>query len=105
MGNLFSLSTHGPRSDGDPEKKGSYLGNLRQDLQNTLTRLKLNDIILKQRGSMAIATDKVECDLYDWLEKKKESRYNYLGDYMNQYSWAEYMHAEIDEISYAMDDE
>ena len=91
--------------DGDPEKKGSYLGNLRQDLQNTLTRLKLNDIILKQRGSMAIATDKVECDLYDWLEKKKESRYNYLGDYMNQYSWAEYMHAEIDEISYAMDDE
>lgn len=91
--------------DGDPEKKGSYLGNLRQDLQNTLTRLKLNDIILKQRGSMAIATDKVECDLYDWLEKKKDSRYNYLGDYMNQYSWAEYMHAEIDEISYAMDDE
>ncbi len=91
--------------DGDPEKKGSYLGNLRQDLQNTLTRLKLTEIINKQRGSMAIVVDKIECDLYDWLEKKKESRYNYLGDYMNQYSWAEFMHAEIDEISYAMEDE
>ncbi len=91
--------------DGDPEKKGSYLSNLRQDLQNTMTRLKLTGIILKQRGSMAIAADAIECDLYDWLEKKKESRYSYMGDYMNQYSWAEYVHAELDEISYAMEDE
>ena len=91
--------------DGDPEKKGSYLSNLRQDLQNTLKRLDLNDIILKQRGSMAIATDHIECDLYDWLDKKQESRYHYLGDYMNQYSWAEYTHAELDEISYSFDDD
>ena len=90
--------------DGDPEKKASYLSNLRQDLQNTFTKLKLNGILLKQRGSMAIATDRIECDLYDWLEKKQDSRYSYLGDYMNQYSWAEYTHAEIDEISYAMEE-
>ena len=88
--------------DGDPEKKASYLSNLRQDLQNTFRRLKLEGIILKQRGSMAIAKDRVECDLYDWLEKKKESRYQYTGDYMNQYDWPEYYHAELDEISYAL---
>ena len=91
--------------DGDPEKRASYLGNLRQDLQNTLTRLRLAGVILKQRGSMAIAVDRIECDLYDWLEKKKKSKYQYLGDYMNQYSWAEYLHAELDEISYALEDE
>ncbi len=91
--------------DGDPDRKASYLSNLRQDLQNTMTRLKLTGIILKQRGSLAIAVDRIECDLYDWLEKKKDSRYHYLGDYMNQYSWAEYIHAELDEISYAMEDE
>jgi len=91
--------------DGDPEKKTSYLSNLRQDLQNTMTKLKLNGIIIKQRGSMAIAVDRIECDLYDWLAKKKQSRYQYLGDYMNQYSWAEYVHAELDEISWAMEDE
>ncbi len=91
--------------DGDPDKKRSYLSNLRQDLQNTLTRHKLNGIILKKRGSMAIATDKIDCDLYDWLEKKRESRYQYLGDYMNQYSWAEYTHAELDELNWALDDE
>lgn len=91
--------------DGDPEKKSSYLSNLRQDLQNTFSRLKLNGIILKQRGSLAIAADKIECDLYDWLEKKKDSKYQYMGDYMNQYSWPEFMHAELDEISYALYDD
>ena len=48
--------------------------------------------------------EKISCDVYEWLEKKKESRYQYLGDYMNQYSWAEFRHAELDEISYAMED-
>ena len=91
--------------DGDPERKTSYLSNLRQDLQNTLTKLQLTDIIVKQRGSMAIVPDRVECDLFEWLEKKKESRYQYMGDYMNQYSWPEYFHATLDDISYAMDDE
>ena len=91
--------------DGDPEKKASYLSNLRQDLQNTFNSLKLTGIIHKQRGSMAIARDKVECDLFEWLEKKKESKYQYLGDYMNQYSWAEFKHAELDEISYALYDD
>ena len=91
--------------DGDPEKKASYLSNLRQDLQNTFTKLKLNGLILKQRGSLAIAADRIECDLYDWLEKKQEAKYHYLGDYMNQYSWPEVMHAELDEISWSFDED
>ena len=88
----------------DEESKASYLSNLRQDLQNILTNNGISDIIVKQRGSMGIAVDHIECDLYDWLEKKKDSQYNYLGDYMNQYSWAEYMHAELDNIMYDMED-
>lgn len=90
--------------DGDPEKKTSYLSNLRQDLQNTFARLKLNGVLLKQRGSLAIAADRIECDLFDWLEKKQQSRYRYLGDYMNQYSWPEVMHAELDEISWSFEE-
>ena len=85
--------------DGDPEKKLSYLRNLRQDLQNTFTRLKLTDLLRKQRGSMAIAADRIDCDLYDWIARKDKSRYRYMGDYMNQYSWAEAVHAELDAMS------
>ena len=97
IGNLWE-------DDGDPEKKSSYLSNLRQDLQNTMTKLRVTDIIVKQRGSLGIAADRIECDLYDWLVHKQKSRYRYLGDYMSQYSWAEVMHAELDEISYALDE-
>ena len=86
--------------EGDPEKKASYLSNLRQDLQNTMKRLELTNIIVKQRGSLGIAVDRIECDLYDWMAKRQDSKYRYMGDYMNQYSWAEYMHAELDEIAY-----
>ena len=88
--------------DGDPEKKTSYLRNLRQDLQNTFTRLKLTDLLRKQRGSMAIAADRIDCDLYDWIAKKDKSRYRYMGDYMNQYSWAETVHAELDAMNDAL---
>ena len=91
--------------DGNPEKKLSYLCNLRQDLQNTFTKLKLEGIILKQRGSMAIAKDKIECDLYDWIDNGNESKYKYTGDYMNQYSWSEFYHSELDEISYDLEEE
>ena len=91
--------------DGDPEKKLSYLCNLRQDLQNTFNKLKLEGILLKQRGSMAIAKDRIECDLYDWLDNGNDSKYKYMGDYMNQYSWSEFYHAELDEISYDLEED
>ncbi len=92
--------------DADPDKKFSYLRNLRQDMLSTFTKLRLDGIIIKQRGSMSIAKDRIECDLYDWLENKDNSKYRYMGDYMNQYSWSEFMHAELDEISYDLwDDE
>jgi hypothetical protein len=48
---------------------------------------------------MAIAADRIDCDLYDWIAKKDKSRYRYMGDYMNQYSWAETVHAELDEMA------
>ena len=91
--------------EGDPEKKTSYLSNLRQDLQNTFKKYKLDGIILKQRGSMAIAMDRIECDLYDWLDNGNDSKYKYKGDYMNQYSWSEFYHAELDEISYDLEED
>ena len=88
--------------DGDPEKKASYLSNLRQDLQNTLSGMKLGGLLRKQRGSLAIAADRIECDLYDWLAHGETSRYRYFGEYMSQYSWAETMHTELDEIDWAL---
>ena len=52
---------------------------------------------------MAIAADEIECDLYDWLVNKGKSKYKYIGEYMNQFSWAELVHSELDNIYYDMD--
>ncbi len=74
-----------------------------QDLMNTLKTHGIADIIAKQRGSMGIVKNHIECDIYDWLDKKEKSIYNYLGEYMSQYSWAEVVHAEIDNIKLQME--
>ena len=43
--------------------------------------------------------------MYDFLKNKKASRWRYMGEFMNQYSWAEAMHAELDEILWAEEEE
>ena len=52
----------------------------------------------KKRGSLAIAKDRIECDLYDWLEKGASSKYKYMGDFMKQYSWSEFYMSDLDEF-------
>ena len=75
----------------DPERKISYLKNLRLDLISTLARYGLDDLIIRQRGRIGIAADSdhLDCDYYDWL-KKRENAPAFRGEYMEQYSWAEY---------------
>ena len=38
--------------------------------------------------------------MYDYLEKKDASKYKYSGDFMKQFSWAEFYIAELDDIYY-----
>ena len=61
----------------------------------------MKTIVLPAEDCVSAAAER----LIRQLEKKKDSKYQYIGDYMNQYSWPEYFHAELDEISYAMEDE
>ena len=56
-------------------------------------------------GVAGLGHDVRDCLVMPWLEKKADSKYRYLGDYMNQYSWAETLHAELDELNWAMEDD
>lgn len=76
--------------DANPEKKASYLQNLRADMISTLTEAGFPDVIVRKRGAIAVAADQIQCDMYDWKKDREHAKSRYTGEYMNQYSWAEY---------------
>lgn len=74
----------------------SYFKNIRSDLLSTLAELGCDDIILRIRGGLSILPDKVDCDYFDYL-RGNTSKSTYLGEYMTQYSWAEYTHGLLEQ--------
>ncbi len=64
--------------------------NLVLDLTQTLKSVGINDVLVKQRGKLAIATDKVSCDLFDFCDRDSHAVNRYTGEFMTQYSWAEF---------------
>lgn len=48
------------------------------------------DVLLCRRNQFAIDPDKVECDYYKFLKKDVSAINSYRGEYMKQYSWAEF---------------
>ncbi len=73
----------------------SYFRDLRQDLVSTLEEKQCGDIVEISRGKMALVTENVECDYYQWLNGTADGINAYHGEFMNQYSWAEFVNASI----------
>lgn len=81
--------------DDDPDAHKSYLKNLRSDLVNSLASYGCEDILARGKGTIGILPAKVSCDYFNYLQggSRKGSIDDYRGEYMSQYSWAEYTHA------------
>ena len=67
-----------------------YLKKLKQDLVNTLNEIGAENVVIRQRGQIAINPKLIECDLFKYLEGDSTMVNSYKGEYMAQYSWAEY---------------
>ncbi|MCR4628905.1 MAG: response regulator [Bacillota bacterium] len=76
--------------DDMPESKYSYFANCKWDLAETLSAHGAGDALIKTRGRIGIAVDKVDCDFFRFLNGEKDARQKYSGEYMSQFSWAEY---------------
>ena len=72
----------------DSEKKKSYLKNLKADLTRVLAEAGMEGVLIKFRGAIGIATDKVDCDYYDWKRGIPYAINAYRGEYMSSYPWA-----------------
>lgn len=70
----------------------SYLKNIRSDLIKTLEEQGCADCITRGKGEIGIIKDAIDCDYYSYLENKgvEGSGKLFNGEYMSQYSWAEY---------------
>ena len=79
--------------DCDATQKMSYLQRLRSDLSAVLRGCGAEDILIRQRGGIAVLPEKITCDYYAWLRGEKipdlPGGSVYRGEYMSQYSWAE----------------
>lgn len=71
------------------ESAQSQLRHLISDLRKTLREINEEDVIIKERNQIAIDTNKIQCDYFDYLSGNEKARKKYHGEYMSQYSWAE----------------
>lgn len=70
-----------------------YYNQLRLDLLNTLKSLGCESVIVQARGMLGIAVSEIECDYYDYLNGEADLAKLYHGEYMAQYSFAEFTNA------------
>lgn len=64
-------------------------------LKNILEEYGIADIVEAVDGKRRIVTEKVDCDLYDYLSGKEEFAGLFKGSYLTNYSWGETTLAEL----------
>ena len=82
----------------EDDSHNSYFRDLRKDLVCTLKNNECADMIEISRGKMALITEKVECDYYQWLNGTVNGINAYQGEFMSQYSWAEFVNASMQKM-------
>lgn len=62
-------------------------------LRHTLKDYGVEDILIRSRNHTSIDTTKVLCDVYEFYDGKATALNLYQGEYMANYSWAEFTNA------------
>jgi two-component SAPR family response regulator len=79
----------------DERGREDYFQKLRRDLLSTLEEVGCASAIVHKRGMLGVVITEIQCDYYDCLNNKKDFATSYLGEYMSQYSFAEYTNAQL----------
>ena len=72
------------------ETTQSLYSKVGRGLQNQLDEVGAGHIVISSRGSRNIDVDALDCDLYQMLNGDEGAKRMYFGQYMMDYSWAEY---------------
>ncbi|MBR1736932.1 MAG: response regulator [Firmicutes bacterium] len=77
----------------DTEEKRLYIRNIAYDIRKTFKQAGIENIIINNKGSYRIDTQKIECDYYNWVNNISPKP---IGEYMEDYAWAEPVRATFD---------
>lgn len=75
-----------------------YLDVIIRSLRKTLEEAGASEILEMSRGALRICPEKLECDLYQFLNGRIDAINAYRGEYMNAYSWASLTEALADRV-------
>ena len=64
-------------------------------LKNILEEYGISDIVESVNGKRRLVTERVKCDLYDYLSGQEEFAQLFKGSYLSNYSWGENTLAEL----------
>ena len=79
----------------DEGGREDYFQKLRRDLLSSLEEVGCASVIVHKRGMLGVVVSEIQCDYYDCLSHKKDFSSCYFGEYMSQYSFAEYTNAQL----------
>lgn len=74
----------------DTTSRKSNLRNLVSEVKRAFESVGIYDIISKGRNTICIDKNMVDCDYYDFIKGVPYALNKYRGEYMSQYSWADY---------------
>ena len=74
----------------DMDNAKTYIRNLIRDLRKTLEAIGMDSLLVRKSNEIAIRKSMLDCDYYRWIEGDGDEEDRGRGEYMSQYSWAEY---------------
>lgn len=74
----------------DDESVQSQIRNLIVSMRKSFQNVGCLDLFNKTRGYISIKTNMIDCDYYKFMNGDADAINSYSGEYMAQYSWAEF---------------
>ena len=68
----------------------NYVSTVLGSLRKTLRKVGKEDILVKTRNHLSVDPDKIKCDAYDYEKGIMSAVNSFRGEYMVNYSWAEF---------------
>lgn len=72
------------------EKKRNYIQKIISTMNKDLEAAGVTDVVRKSYNSISIDPKLIDCDYYHYLNGDTSPEATYRGEFMDQYSWAEY---------------